>query len=454
MMTSATSRFSAQSPPGRPSAFPVQSAILSGLLVLVPALVFLNRGIIWPLMYGDQMQDPSGLFGGLGVYGPHTLHKVWFPVLMAVTLALFFLARVRRPNFSMAYLSAWLLFYAWSAISVFWAIEPGIAFSRLTLQLLVAGCLYLAFCGTDRPRDIITCIYWIIVAAVFLNLFVVLTQVPTPLGYNGIFQHKNTLGAFCVLAMLFMLLKLGDERRYWLIALVAIPVCFYMLAISQSKTSFGLFFLALPAGAAVAFFASGLRIPGAVTFVLGGLALLLLSVFVSAVLGMAFPQQLEALIGDATFTGRTELWRFAWDYIEAQPMIGYGFRSFWQIGGNAPSLAHGFGFIATAAHGHNGYIDILLGGGVIAALLVLPILITSLNLCGRIARKSLYEGFVLASFVIFVLLHNLFETTFLFGVNVVFVLFQIVWLYMVYTVNDSRTTATIGETRIVLTAQS
>ena len=420
------------------SAFPIDSAILTGLLILVPALVFLNRVIVWPLMYGDQMQDPSGLYGGLGVYAPHMLHKIWFPLLTAATVSLFLLARVRQPPYNLTYVSGWILIFVWSAFSIFWAIEPGIALSRLALQLLAALCLYLAFCGTNRPKDIITCVYWVVVIAAFLNLFAVLTQEPTPLGHQGIFQHKNTLGVFSVLAMLFMLLKLGHGRGYLFAAMIMLPICLFMLIASQSKTSVGLLFLALPAGGVLALFAHGLRIRGVITFILGGIALIVLSFGFTAITGLSLPQQLEALTGDATFTGRTALWSFAWDYVEAQPWIGYGFRSFWQIGENTPSLSLGFGFIATVAHGHNGYLDILLGGGVVGLLLVLPILVTSLNLCGSISRKRLYEGFVLSSFMIFVLLHNMLESTFFFGVNVVFVLFQIVWLYMVYTVKNDH----------------
>ncbi|MEP5623352.1 MAG: hypothetical protein ABJP82_12335, partial [Hyphomicrobiales bacterium] len=89
MTNSMISEATAHQQPYRPPDVPVRSAILSGLLVLVPALVFLNRGIVWPLMYGRQMQDPSGLYGGLGLYAPHTLHKIWFPLLTTITLSLF-----------------------------------------------------------------------------------------------------------------------------------------------------------------------------------------------------------------------------------------------------------------------------------------------------------------------------------------------------------------------------
>jgi len=421
--------------PGRPSAFPVQSAILSGLLVLVPALVFLNRGIVWPMMYGDRLLDTSGLFGGLGEYSTHLLHKIWFPTLALFALVLFAIGRVRQPIFHMRYMVWWIILYAWSAASVLWAIEPAISVSRLILQLLVAGCIYLAFSGANRPRDIMTCVYWVVILSVLLNLAAVLTQQPTPLGYRGIFQHKNVLGPFAVVAVFFILLKLRDGPVYRLAALAGLPVCIFLLVASQSKTSLGLILVTLPAGAIIALFAWGLRIPALVTFVAGCAAAAVASMGLSAISGLSFAQQLGALTGDATLTGRTDLWSFAWPYVEAQPWTGYGFRSFWQIGENSPSLSLGFGFIATVAHGHNGYLDLLLGGGAIGLLAALPVLVISLNLCGAVGRQRPYEGAVLASFVVFTLLHNLLETTLLFGVNVMFVLFQVVWLYMVYTVH-------------------
>ena len=444
MTISTTSATFQGAPISRPSAFPVQSLLLSGLLVLVPALVFLNRGIVWPLMYGDKLLDTSGLFGGLGVYETHPLHKIWFPALAAFTLALFAIARVRRPDYRLRSMAGWFALFAWSALSVSWAIEPGIALSRLILQLLVAGCLYLAFCGTNRPKDIITAIYWMIVVTVFLNFYAVLTQEPTPLGHRGIFQHKNHLGSFSVMAVMFLLWKLADGRRYWLVALALTPICLFMLVESESKTSFGLLFIALAFGASVAFFAWGLRIPALISFVLACISLALLSMGLSAVAGVSFWQQMDALTGDATLTGRTGIWSFVWPYVEARPWVGYGFRSFWQIGENSPQLTLGSGFIATAAHAHNGYVDMLLNGGLIGLALVVPILVASLNMCGRISARRLYEGFVLSSMVIFILLHNMLETTFLSGVNVMFVLFQIIWLYMAYTVDRDGNASAAG----------
>lgn len=435
-MQASTAPFETTGPPNRPSAFPVQSAILSGLLVLVPALVFLNRGIVWPMMYGDRLLDTSGLFGGLGEYSTHLLHKIWFPTLAALAMALFAIGRVRNPVFHMRYMVWWVILYAWSAISVLWAIEPTISLSRLILQLLVAGCIFLAFAGTNRPRDIVTSVYWVVMLSVVLNLVAVLTQQPTPLGYRGIFQHKNVLGPFAVVAVFFILLKLRDGPWYSLAAFAGLPVCMFLLIASQSKTSLGLIFIALSAGVVIALFAWGLRIPAMVTFIAGCAAAAVASMGLSAVAGLSFTQQLQALTGDATLTGRTDIWSFAWPYVEAQPWIGYGFRSFWQIGENSPSLSLGFGFIATVWHGHNGYLDIVLGGGIIGLLTFLPLLIISLNLCGAIGRQRPYEGAVLAAFVVFTLLHNLLETTFLFGVNVMFVLYQIIWLYMVYTVRS------------------
>ena len=68
MTISTTSATFQGAPVSRPSAFPVQSLLLSGLLVLVPALVFLNRGIVWPLMYGDKLLADvgAGMNGTIG----------------------------------------------------------------------------------------------------------------------------------------------------------------------------------------------------------------------------------------------------------------------------------------------------------------------------------------------------------------------------------------------------
>ena len=74
------------------------------------------------------------------------------------------------------------------------------------------------------------------------------------------------------------------------------------------------------------------------------------------------------------FNGRTMLWRFSWDGFLDKPIFGWGWFSAWQT----PNFFHEREFwwaLTSNSWSHSGVMDVLLGGGLIGAgLLVLAIL--------------------------------------------------------------------------------
>ncbi|MFZ9637282.1 MAG: O-antigen ligase family protein, partial [Ilumatobacteraceae bacterium] len=74
------------------------------------------------------------------------------------------------------------------------------------------------------------------------------------------------------------------------------------------------------------------------------------------------------------FNGRTTLWRFSWSGFLDKPLFGWGWSSAWQT----PNFFHERDYwwaLTSTTWSHSGVMDVLLGGGVIgAALLVLAIL--------------------------------------------------------------------------------
>jgi O-antigen ligase len=81
---------------------------------------------------------------------------------------------------------------------------------------------------------------------------------------------------------------------------------------------------------------------------------------------------------DTSFTGRTDIWRFALQSLQPRLATGYGFASFW--GSSAiQNLPEGKEWAGFAAHSHNGYLDTALGMGLpglallIAALVMKPL---------------------------------------------------------------------------------
>ncbi len=84
-------------------------------------------------------------------------------------------------------------------------------------------------------------------------------------------------------------------------------------------------------------------------------------------LGSVIFPEIGRLVGDlpmdASFTGRTDVWRFALAHVAEHLTLGHGFSSFW----NTESLRFGIEdntiWAGNASHAHNGYLDAVLGLG-------------------------------------------------------------------------------------------
>jgi len=144
----------------------------------------------------------------------------------------------------------------------------------------------------------------------------------------------------------------------WVIVLLSAV----FLVFAYAKTAMLLLpLILLLSSLAAAFRGPGLR----AVLILGplcGLAVVTAGVVLSPALGGL----VTALVPDATFTGRTDIWRFAIENIAARPLTGHGFSAFWQTDEvmYAATEADTAGWANTAVSGHNGYIDVALTTGI------------------------------------------------------------------------------------------
>jgi O-antigen ligase len=88
------------------------------------------------------------------------------------------------------------------------------------------------------------------------------------------------------------------------------------------------------------------------------------------------------------FNGRTLLWRFSWDGFLDRPIIGWGWFSAW----NTPNFFHEREFwwaLTSTKWSHSAVMDILLGGGVIGAgLLILAIVWSGARQLDRVFTQT------------------------------------------------------------------
>jgi O-antigen ligase len=75
------------------------------------------------------------------------------------------------------------------------------------------------------------------------------------------------------------------------------------------------------------------------------------------------------------FNGRSEIWHYSWTGFLERPLVGWGWMSAWRT----PLFMHRdlwWSFVNTG-WSHSGYMDVLLGGGIIAAILLVGVVVWS-----------------------------------------------------------------------------
>jgi O-antigen ligase len=77
---------------------------------------------------------------------------------------------------------------------------------------------------------------------------------------------------------------------------------------------------------------------------------------------------------DTTFTGRTDIWTFAFQALQQRLATGYGFAAFWGSS-SIRDLPEGKEWAEFASHSHNGYLDTALAMGLPGLLLLIVVLV-------------------------------------------------------------------------------
>jgi O-antigen ligase len=182
--------------------------------------------------------------------------------------------------------------------------------------------------------------------------------------WRGVFAHKNEASAVFSMIAFIGVFVARSGRMIEGCALGAFSLLFVFLSDGKSST------VLCCATILVSLLAT--RGP----LVLSGVAALtpLLALNALGVGSVAFPQfaALSASLPlDTTFTGRTDIWRFALDKLPSHLSTGYGFSAFWNSESVRIAAADANSWAGQAAHAHNGYLDSVLSMGLPGLMLVL-----------------------------------------------------------------------------------
>ena len=227
--------------------------------------------------------------------------------------------------------------------------------------------------------------------------------------WRGLYGQKNTAGAVCVMTALLFLFSRNGRNNWigWLVAAAATG----FLVMTRSKTSLGLFPVALLAGL---LYRLSWRDGLSRAIFLCGTALAAGLLAVAAILNWRCAQ--PAYLEDPTeFTGRAEIWQAILAYMRDHPLLGAGFGTLAHTGALSP--LHNYArqnWVEAIADSHNGYLQILVTIGGVGLLLALLSMVVDplLRFWPLDPARATFKALLCALFV-FVLLHNFMESDFL-----------------------------------------
>lgn len=330
--------------------------------------------------------------------------------LLLFTVSLLAAGMRRTPLMREAWALLPLLVYlAWSTATIPWAAERHIAMRRLILQFCIVGSIWLPIAMMDsaeRVRALVLCVF---AAVVLANAASAILVRPTELGFAGLFGQKNGLGAMAAMAFIAFSSGIAAPRRWertlcWL----SIVLTAFLLVASQSKTSIILAGVVPLLASAIMFASRGLRLkPGTVV---SAVLVVACACAVSALAGgVRYQHVLDVLFNGDTFTGRTDIWDFAWSEFLTRPVAGFGFNGFWGTGGGSAATFADNTFFMNILQAHNGYLDILLETGAVGFAIFVSFVAATIGNCRRIVHMK--GGVFFLSLALFFILHNFFESS-------------------------------------------
>jgi len=311
-----------------------------------------------------------------------------------------------------------VLLLGWCALSAAWSLEPSVTFRRAVLLAIVSASAFIAVdtIGATRSLQLLRYMLAGIVIVNWLSILLIPQArhlandfEPGVAGdWRGLYGHKNIAGAVCAnAAIIFFYFAVITRRRVDI--LFGLANLGFLIG-TNSKSSLGLLPIAILAGG-VYFLCARNRLNRQIVLI--G-ALLAGSVVVAAV--WTYWATLLPLLQDPDlFTGRSAIWQAEIAYIRDHPLLGSGFGTFAFTGKNSPIYQYiDSSWIAGAASGHQGYLEVLVTIGIpgfVMALLVL--LVQAIGWFAQESRLNPGTKTLLFALFTFFFMHNFMETNFL-----------------------------------------
>lgn len=233
--------------------------------------------------------------------------------------------------------------------------------------------------------------------------------------YTGVGHQKNDLGLMCLTAGIFfawhMLRTRGNgetPRKIERYELLLVAMIAYLLHLSNSQTSL----VCVVASAGILFMSRAKFIACQPSRMIPVLATIGIVYYGLDSIFHIKDQILELLGRDASLTDRTGLWELVRS-LEANPIIGAGFMSFW-TGDRMETIWNALG--AGINQAHNGYLEQYLNLGYVGVGFIVAIIASALLNVHTHLKRDASAGLLRLCFVIVAILYNYTEASF-YGIN-------------------------------------
>jgi exopolysaccharide production protein ExoQ len=323
----------------------------------------------------------------------------------------------------------WILIL-WAAASILWSNVPWLTLRRviaLTLTSLYTFVLFLRF----PPGYFLRLLGWALLIAVLSSLLTALLLpnwgvmgFPTEYAWQGVFVHKNILGRISALALLVSTLLWNYNQGWRIRAIWGAVFIMSTITLVESRSASALVLTIVMALGALAILTAR-RWHWHISWPVL-LPTFLVVLGTSAFIIMRNYETFLAILGrSSTLTGRIPLWEVVVAQALNRPWTGYGYGVFW-LGWNGPSAAVWAAVSWLPPHAHNGYLDLWLDLGLIGLMMGVILLGKTLLISMRSVLIGSKEALFWALFVLFVVVYNIVESTFLRANN-------IYWTMLVYS---------------------
>lgn len=226
--------------------------------------------------------------------------------------------------------------------------------------------------------------------------------------WRGIFTHKNGLGAMMALSVVTFLTLDASDRKNSFIFRLGIFVSIVLLLLSKSSSPL----IYLTVLTAIFFLSRVLRWEYKLKAT--AISIIVMLGYASVVFCISQAEAIANMFGkDLTFTGRTDLWVYAWELIEKKPWLGYGYGALWS--GLNSETGHIWRILGwEPPNAHNGFLDVWLSLGILGlSMLVIHIFITFIRAVVIIGQGKTAVCFLPLIVMLLILLKNVTETNFI-----------------------------------------